>query len=561
MMRTKIAAVGIAVAAVSATAPAAHAYGWPGTGGTLQHFEPEIPSGALPPGSAVAEMNAGPNRYRVRFEMPAAGPARVSMWGDPRLPEQGVVVRSERGGTFRTTVESSHDDSDGRPLFLGSADQLAAFSRAALVASTLITSDAKNVTEGIELGARSEIATPDCRRLARAPYVVVVLEPGDTANGLLTCAARGARLVVVGEPRGAETAAGGDARAFARLAVGTRAVAWGFGAIAWLPKMGVGIGQVIAQVDAAGRDAALEAILASGYRGAFMEMDAASPKGVPGSTLVLVLLALYVAVIGPVGYFVGVRPRRAWLAWSWFPMIALAATIALTVGSTLWRETSAQVGVNRVAMVGPTGVGLEAASLRLEGSRSARFSISLPWRDAELRDLERGYRLGTPFSPPAGSLTVTDDRITGHLNIDGLAVGRYGTADVAWLAPTERGGAEVSWRGRDLMIINRASRPLRRAVVRTEDLCGTIDAVAPGAARTLAVRDCEQLKPSESGPERDWTSVGIMNRHDRPPVDGSFILIAESDEPFAVELTPAVAPRAADIVVVRGPVSGAGPTP
>lgn len=561
MMRTKIAAVGIAVAAVCATAPAAHAHGWPGAGGMLQHFEPEIPAGALPPGRAVAEMNAGPNRYRVRFEMPAAGPARISMWGDPRLPAQDVVVRSERGGTFHTTVESSHDDDGGAALFLGSAEQLAAFSRAAAVASTVVASNVNDVTKGIELGARSEIATPDCRRLARARHVVVVLERGDTANALLACAARGAKLLVIGEPRGSEAASDGDARAFARLATGPQAVAWGFGAIAWLPKMSVGVGEAIAQVDAAGRNAELDAMLAGGYRGAFTELDAASPKGVPGSTLVLVLLALYVAVIGPVGYFVGVRPRRAWLAWSWFPMIALAATIALTLGSTLWRGKAAQLAVNRVAMVGPTGVGLEAASVRLEGSSSARFSISLPWRDADLREFERGYRLGTPFAPPAGSLTVTDDRIAGRLTIDGLAVGRYGTADIAWLAPTERGGAEVSWRGRELAIVNRASRPLRRAVVRTVGLCGTIDALAAGAAQTVAVRDCEQLKPSESGQQRDWTSVGIMNLHDRQPVAGSFILIAESDEPFAVESMPALAPLATDMVIVRGPLSGVGPTP
>ena len=552
MMRCKLVATGVAAAALTAAAPAAFAHGWPGSEG-LQHVEVEVPAGALPPGGAVAEASSGGSRYRVRFEMPAAGPARLSFWNDGRFSDgpgnnREVVATSDRGGTFRTTVEAHHEAGDGPPLFLGSADELAAFSKAVFVSAP-----AKDVTQGMTLGARGEIAAPDCRRLAHARYVVAVLGERDSARGVLACASRGANLLIVGQLGRLRAEADADTAMFARLDAGRLAVAWGYGAVAWLPEMRADVVQAVTEIETAGRSAS-ETMMNTLYWYTLAD-GGVEPKGVPGSTIVLVLLALYVAVIGPIGYFVGVRPRRAWLAWSWFPLVALGATIALAAGSALWSGKAAALFVNRVSLLAPTGVGLEAGNIHLQGSNSEHYSISVPWRDGDLRGVDRSFRFGSPFSSPAGSLAFTDDRMAGRFRVDRLAVGRHGTAGVTWSAAAERQGAEVSARGNQLTIVNRATSPLRRAVVRIAGLCGTVEEVPAGARRTVNGKDCARIGSEGTDAAREWAAIKVTNIDIQQPVAGSFLIVAESDAPAgSVEATPAIRVTVNDLVAIRGPV-------
>jgi hypothetical protein len=267
-----------------------------------------------------------------------------------------------------------------------------------------------------------------------------------------------------------------------------------------------------------------------------------------------------VAVIGPVGYFVGVRPRRAWLAWSWFPLVALAATIALTAVSTVWRGKPAQLGANRTSLLAPTGAGLENTDIRLQGSSSARYAVSVPWRDGDLRSVERGYRFGTPFAPPAGSLALTEDRIAGRLDADGLTVGRFGTAGLSWVQPVAKGGGvEIARRGDTFTIANHMARPIRRAVIRGATLCGQVDALPVGAARTVAAVDCEHVKLSENAAKNPWHAAAVTRVEGLKPALGAVLLVAEVEEPASVESHPVVETRSNDIVLVRGPLPGEEP--
>jgi hypothetical protein len=557
MTRTRIVAAAFLLSALAAGAPAANAHTWPGAGAAMEQFDVEIPAGALPPGPATGELSGDGSRFRVRFEMPATGPAHVTFWRDyrsPQPPQFEAVIRSDRGRVFRTAVEPTREARRGPPLFLGTADQLAAFSRAVGDSRPKPPRPANgpDPIAGIELGAPSEIATPDCRRLAFARYVVVALNGNESVQGLLDCAARGAGVLIIGRLAGEPDA---GALALARLGVGSRIVPWGSGSVVWYPEMRDGMDETITRI------AVTEGMndynyLLTGSFGSFVSADP-KPKGVPGASLVFVLLALYVVVIGPIGYFVGVRPRRAWLAWSWFPLVALGATIALTAVSTVWRGKPAELVVNRTWLVSPTGAGLQNTDIRLQGSSAARYSVSVPWRDGDLRSIERGYRFGTPFAQPAGSLAMVDDRIAGRLDVDGLTVGRFGTAGVSWVEPVALGGIDVARRGGDAFTIaNHMGRPIRRAVIRGARLCGLIEDLGPGGWSATAAVDCETLKES-TNPGNAWHRAALAHvESSDSPGPGAVVVVAEIDDPSSLQARPSVKTSGNDIVVMRGPLVG-----
>jgi hypothetical protein len=549
MTRGKIVVATIALAGLGAASPAL-AQPWRGADPTLRLLEVDVPAGALPPGPAVAELAGAGGQYRVRFAMPAAGPARVRLLYEYRLFSTGeatsdVVVRSDAGATYRTHVDPSEHAEAGAPLFLGSASDLATLS--GVLAGS---SEDTEVVTGIQLGAASEIAAPDCRRLAHARFVAVVLRGAEPVARLLTCVARGANVLIIGRR------SGDDARPFARLGAGQAVVPWGLGRVVWLPDMASGVAAAVEKLSDVEQDEVFDSIV-SGSNGAIGSVDDFKPGGVPGSGLVLALLALYVAVIGPVGYFVGVRPRRAWLAWSWFPMVALGATVALAAASTLWRGKPAELVLSRVSLVSPAGAGLETAGLRLQGDGARRYAVSLPWNDGDLRNVDRGYRFGTPFAAPSGSLAFTDDRIAGRLVADGLAVGRYGNAGFSWVTPAEHRAVEVTRRGATLVIANRTELPLRHVVARSADLCGAVDELPAGAERAVTPGACDQVKKATGSVHDRWPFSVLTDMDEAKAPAGAFLLVAEGEpRPPAVEVRPATKLTTREILVVRGPLAG-----
>ena len=576
MTRKTIIAAGCLLSAFGAGAPAAFAHNWPGAGSALEQLEAEIPAGALPPGAATSELSTEGNRFRVRFEMPAAGPTTLRFWKDyrsaslPGNPE--AVVRSDRGGTFRAPVELNRDAAHGPPLYLGGADGLAAFTAAvrATAKGAQLIDDAEEQAEpdpdlpaaarakqraelinGIELQAPSQKTPLDCRRLVFARFVVASMRGDQPVQGLLDCAARGAGVLIVGRPAKPDAA-----ETLTRLGVGTRPAPWGLGAVAWFPSLQGDIAGALAQIDAMEQANGFHYLLSGSFTRFVDDGVGAKQKGVPGSTLVLLLLALYVAVIGPIGYFVGVRPRRAWLAWSWFPLVAIGATIALAAVSTVWRGKPAELVINRTSLLAPTGAGLENTDIRLQGSSSARYSVSVPWRDGDIRGIERGYRFGTPFARPAGTLALTDDRIAGRLDVDGLTVGRFGTAGVSWVQPVARGGAEIALQGDRFAIVNHLTSPIVHGLIRGATLCGQVDDLPVGAARTVPAVDCEKLKEADNASKNPWHAAALARVDGERPGAGAILLVAEVAEAPPVEARPVVKTSGNNVVMVRGPLLG-----
>ena len=117
----------------------------------------------------------------------------------------------------------------------------------------------------------------------------------------------------------------------------------------------------------------------------------------------------------------------------------------------------------------------------------------------------------------------------------------------------------MSAHGRDVTIVNRSARPLRHAVVRIGARCGIVPELPVGVTRTVADKDCAELKPPGGD---SWPSAVMMNIHGEVPARESFVLVAETDETVpAVEAKPVVRTGGSDVVIVRGPLSDAGATP
>ncbi len=531
-----------AVALFCAGAPPASAETvWPGAGAGFAVATVEIPAGALPPGPAVVELDEPQSvGFSARFAMPSSGPASVRLWSDEKAvgdAEVAVVARAASGSVWRTRIKRpvGRGEVHGNARFLGSADEMAA-----LVNAASGSPGAQTALAGLELGTRAELQAPDCRRLAHARVVVAVLAAGQSPTALLACVARGAAMVIVGgQPEPAL-----DRSRASDVAV-PEPVAWGIGVVVRVPAVTGDVGNAIAAV--ARVELPHELVSGSEFRDSSL---ITTRSEVPGAWLVLALLALYVIVIGPVGYVVGVRPRRPLLAWSWFPLVALGATLALVIASAAWRSSPTQLIVTRVRVTSPTGVGLEATELELYGNRADRFTVAVSSADdADISRAHRGFRFGTPFSSPAGGLAVTDDRVASRLTFRGLSVGRFVSAGAGFVAPVTGSALRLRHQDGRAVVDNQTDRPIRRVmVVRGRGIC-RVDGVVP--ARGVApLGRCGPLSGDELA--NDWFLTGVEQiARVTLPVDG-YALVAELEAPpAAVVVHPdaTVIARHAQIVV------------
>jgi hypothetical protein len=527
---------------------------WPGAAGNFGVAQVDIPAGGIPPGPAVAEIDEPRTiRFKTRFAMPATGPAKVRIWDDQGGPggaEVDVVVRSTAGAVWRTRIVrpegggETHTD----PLFLGTADEMAA-----LVNAAAESAGAQGALAGLALGSRAEIQAPDCRRLARPRVVVAVLAAGQSATPLLACVAEGAAIVVIGGLPSPEL----DSSRAVSPAV-PEPIAWGLGVVVRVPTLTAGIGGAIAAVAAVERP---DALLGSPYGPSDFAApaDSRGQDGVPASGWVLALLALYVVVIGPVGYVVGVRPRRPLLAWSWFPLVALATTAALAIVSSAWRSKPTQLEVTRLRVTSPTGVGLEAIDLGLYGNHADRFTVAAAAAgDADLRSARRGFRFGTPFSSPSGSLTVTDDRVASRMTFDGLSVGRFGSAGAGFIAPVTGSAPRLVPRDGRVVVVNRTERTVRRAfLIRGGTACRVPAPIPAGGESPLG--SCAPLPPEEY--DKDWFTNGVYRLAQvRLPVDGYALVVETEATAVAAVAEPDVAMIAHEAQVVVG-VDATPPVP
>lgn len=515
----------------------------------------DLPAGSVAPGRAeltVREPNNERVSHRVTFEMPKTGGTRQRIWFEPNAmsrPDRRleVVVSSRSGPELRTTlgIEGTALNTNDI-LFVGASSELETLDRAlhesteASVASSLLSS--------VRVVGREAIAPSECRALVSESMVVArSLEWEPTGRNLFECAARGARVLFVGSP---------PPPPLANLEPGR---GWFFG-----------LGRVAhaAELDRVAAKAALDlnAMAANRFSGLqpghLLETGRRTQterRPIPGRGTLLAVLAAYVALIGPIGWFVGRRGRRTLALWAWFPCVALV-TVAIfaLVGRRSYRE-SRQLTLSHFSVEAPGFGGLVRGEVALGGLDAESGVVSLPWRNGDLMEVGRPYRFGSPFRQAASNIELVEDSIAGRLDARGLVVERSGLASLGYVVPTAaRPSARVErLRSGGIQVTNAATSPLVRTLLAVEG-GAWVDAgrLAPGETRTVfPTRDHAPDAPPMY-PNPDYREdYQLAQLRDAVPA-GHFFFAAEIEAPGAegVRTVPAVPVSHRDVRFLLGPL-------
>ena len=510
---------------------------WPSAGSLAgMPIELTIPAGALPPGPARAEAQVpgGETRFAVRFDAKAEGDT-LRLWvpfgsamaeGNLRL-----VAESEAGPRWSTERKELQSGAFPQvttgPVFRGSPARFAEFGSAAYLGPS------GSAASGLLLLPPDR---PNCRALSTASLVVAVEDPW--TDELMRCAGIGANLVLVGDapPVGAEALAPGLQRR------------WGGGRLAWLADLK----SAAAFVGDPGRDGRMDALS--------NQMLQSGPRPASGPTIrplwVLLLLGAYVFAIGPVGYLVGIRPRRPLLAWGWFPSVAgITTLVAMGVGKA-WTPPP-EVGLKRVSVVAPDGQGLRGSDLSARVSYGRTFDLSIPAADSDPTGVWPVHRFGSPLSLPHGSIGILEDQVDGRLAFEGLASGGFGMPVVSWLEPIQVAqlprleAVEGGWQ-----LVNATDAAWRGGLVQIGSECWRLDELAPGAASLLAAGgDAWDPMDADSG----WITLlhYQLAASTGMSAPGEVVIAYELAQPMVrgVRMEPALPLIPEEIVVVAGPAS------
>lgn len=546
------------VLAAMAVPGTAMAHGLSGVAG-LNHtpvVEVEIPAGALPPGPAVAETESRPGRrfrHSARINILAADePTRARLWVDWPEREVMVVVRSASGPLWRAKIHTDNTKYVGA-IFVGSADELAAFARALRALG-----DGKSGADpasGYRLLAPEDAARLGCDALAVPPHRTIVAHfPVTRESHLLGCAARGVRLVAVGSTL---------AKALGRLPTAERP--WGLGSVAWadtfeqVAPLAGSQAQPGKQQDRQ-QESAVQQVL---HWPRFVASPGESRRGWSHQA-VLAVLGVYIVLVVVCGIVVSRRPRRPWVAWAWFPITAAVATGAIALAGTRWEDDLSRLELRRAAVLAPSGEGVERTFVAITGLQSRVYALKLPWRERSLLELSRQHRFGSPFARSAGQSELVEDAISGTLDVRGLAIGRLGQASIDSSANVQRPVPTLQWRDGDLWAVNTAERGLVRAVICTAAGAAAVDGWQPGEARRLALRSGDVIGGTGNV---SWAWAWAMRQVCASLEADSFALLVEDGErrPHrsrpAVIVTPPVPVEAREADLVLGPLPPREATP
>ncbi len=501
-----------AAALLLAGAPAAAAPAWTTeTAGMARSFD--VPAGVLPPGPAEAwvEFDGAPPftfslDHRVRFRVPEAGAVPLRVWvGWGVYDDARVVVRSEETGAEWTPPDVQVGGSDalvaGQPAFLGPSARYAELRAAVAGSMTSLDTGAVQVLDHLPGGAGS----PDCRALLQVPWVVVDL-PAPERAAALACAARGAQVVLVGDPPAALRGVPAGRPAF-----------WGAGLAAWAPDIG---GSLL-------RAAALLAAWDSQGSGTTLETFGNAAEPAPSSDsrfswLVAGLALASLLLLGPVGWLVGRRSRRPALAWGWFPAVSLALTGAVG-GAAAALRVPAEIRALRVRVLAPSGEGIEQLRLAPTGDSPAEGWVELPFRDGDLGAAWPGSRFGSPLRR-ATHLRAVEDREAGRLRVAPFFQGtmRSGTtvntARPVRVAPPLRASCDGA-----RAAVRAGERPIAVGLVLTGERWGAFGRVEPGEGVEVAldgvIAEPWTGTPADPAPPADWRGTLLASVSARKPVE------------------------------------------
>lgn len=523
-LRAAILAVLAAVASV-ACPNTARAQTWPGTeSGSLSRVHAVVPADALPPGPAVARPLRGQVDldvdYALRFNIERGVPHSIDLNLSTLTAVAGrdsgveIEVKSEAGPSWRTTVPTtSSPDWQGRAVFVGQAERMAGFVASVRSASSdAATTDP--ITAGLQLEAGASSPERRCRQIASARLVVVDNAPPAAVSPWLDCAARGARLVLVTAQPPAEL----HGREPGEVSLS------GAGRVAWTPSMESAGPAALQIATMDNNNFWLQGNLLA--YGAYGEDNPADKDRLPVG-LILIVLALYVGAIGPTGWWMGIRPRRAWLAWGWFPAVALGSTLLLATATVAWRGHPAQLRVERVLLLSPSGTGLANQSVRIEGSHAETYELQFPWLDADLREASKPYRFGSPFGNPGGSVRFFQDELGSQATASGLSVGRYGQAALSWVEPVRAPVPHLVGSVGSLELVNDTPHTIRRAVVVVGGSWAELDSIPAGERRSVMVD-----KPQRSADAHtSWVDYVVSLATGYQTTSGSYVVAVEIDAP------------------------------
>jgi hypothetical protein len=328
------------------------------------------------------------------------------------------------------------------------------------------------------------MAPLDCRSLAAGAYVVA--DASIRPDALVRCASDGARVLLVTPDPPA---------ALALLAANER-VLWGAGSLAHAPDFPRAASGVL-MLGASSDDLAV-------LRPGGLEASAERPAGSRwGFVAMLLLLAGYVLAIGPVGWLVGIRPRKLLVAWGWFPLVAFVATLG-AVAVSLCLRAPPRLEVVTSTVVSPDGQGLRRVTLRLDAPYSASYEISLPWEDYDLASIGYAHHFGSPFGTAARTILLHEDARSGRARLSHVTSAGWNSGAVEWVGeirvpapPTllsREGGIEV---------FNPGERSWEAGLAVVGGRCARVDAVEAGERRALSLSSflpCEEGREAEEPP-------------------------------------------------------------
>jgi hypothetical protein len=543
----------LAVFALGALAAPAHAFVY------INDVEVEIPSRALPPGPASAELVASRDaRHVIRFSVEDSSAARLRFYRFDYLAESRLAHARSENGTATWQGEAK-PESTGGLLFVGSKADHGLLVRS--LTSRTESDPQLRQLDGLLVLSAAEALRDGCRRLVDASLVVAVPGPDLPVAALLACVARGAGVVALVPERTAPLDA---------LPVG-RPVFWGAGAIAIVDNTEAAVSEAAAMNARRfeWRSPLQEVLLTSPHEEDMAPGGGnAAPAPPHGGRVVVVALACYLALIVAGGIWISRRPRPAWIGWGWFPALAVACALVLVALGRSWARTEAEAVSIEVRVQGPSHGGMALHALRLRTDASAVFALTLPWADDSLlKQVERSHRFGSPFASAVGGLVLREDRIAHRLDVDNLAMNRRDSAGLVWRAPlpvTATPLVQVERRADGgIWLTSRARRPPLRTLLCTRKDLQQQATWSPGKA--LRFVPDTSTTASRFGLETDPTFRTVRNSLCPQLPHDAFLAMVELDptEAGAVadpRVTPALPTRRRLIEVDVGPLPPA-PSP
>ena len=538
--------VGIITLCVALFASRSSAQSWPTAHSPdVARLRVTVPVGALPPGPATAraihEKASRVHSVRFRILADTASVVALSVWGAPvhHAPRVTVVVESDRGPRWSTEVDADWSDASERKstLFVGTTERMSKFSE------DWSGTHAEKVIHRLGGPPSNE----HCLNLLSHRFVVVDSPTTEEVDAWMACAAKGAHVLLLSAQAPPQLR---SVKAGARSLVGA-------GRVAWVPWDELDFKRLAEDLGATSASAAdVRALLND--RGEYIPVRDPTlglPKAGP-----LILLTFYVAIVGPIGFWVVVRSRRRRLGMVWIPGSAVVVCSLLYLVTYSWAARPAALHVQRVVLTSPDGSGLASNATWIESPPLKRYELQIPWKEGQLCDQETPQR-------GLGSVRAHEDRIESKMTVTGTWSGRregstglFDGTVFRWIEPIEAAAPRVLITGERVEVVNDTSRAIRHAIVVVAD--SRFELAELGAGKRQAAQSAERpmIRAPRTSPVDAVVRRALRNK---PLVEGNYLLVVEYEDAAVpdVSTAPPTEVHELEIHAVVGPIPAIGTSP